>query len=96
MSQQKPKHQKIRSWFNLKAQVQRGGKRVKFFHPDAANKGEVVTVRPYNAETSKTHPQSVSWSHGFTHFEVKETGKTFFCGTETFERLAVPVQKPKL
>lgn len=94
----KPKHQKIRTWFNMKAQVQRGGK-VKWFAPDAPNKGEIVTVRPYNVETTARHKQDVSWSHGFTHFEIREWNKTAFCGVDAFERLARPAPRtaaPKL
>lgn len=95
MSESKPKYQKIRTWFNIKAQIGRDGKKVKFFHPKARNKGEVVTVRPFNGETTRKYPQSVSWSHGLTHFEIKEWGKPLYCGTNAFEQCAVPVRAPR-
>ena len=88
MTNPKPKHEKIRTWFNLKAskgmKLIVNGERLK-----------MLTVRPYNAETTSKHPRNVSWSHGFTHFEIKETGTTGFCGTNFFEENAKPIKVAK-
>ena len=91
MTPQKPKHEKIRTWFNLKA-----SKGIKLFVD--GKKLKMLTVRPYNGETTKKHAPNVSWSHGFTHFEIKETGTRGFCGTNFFEENATPIKatrKPK-
>jgi hypothetical protein len=48
-------------------------------------KGKPRTVRPYNAETTTRHKQDVSWSQGFTSFEIKETRRTGYCGIHWFE-----------
>lgn len=83
---QKPKYQKIRTWFNLKAAPRK---------PFKIN-GQVfksLTVRPFNGETTTKHPRNVSWSHGFTHFEIRETATVGFCGTSYFENNATALKK---
>ncbi|MEZ0262036.1 MAG: hypothetical protein ACAH80_13585 [Alphaproteobacteria bacterium] len=85
------KHEHTRSWFSLKMKLK--GIR-KLFN---------VTVRPYNAETTKKHKQDISWSHGFTHFEVREAGQPGFerihptgcSGTHWFEENAKPLKPLK-
>lgn len=83
------KYEKTRTWFSLKMKFK--GER----------KPKTLTVRPYNAETTKRHRQDVSWSQGFTHFEIKEAGQpgfenvhpTGFCGINHFEENAKPLKR---
>lgn len=81
------KHRKIRTEFTLKAKVLRDGD-VRWLDPSSRATGELVTVRPFNAETTRKHRRSASWSHGFTHFEIKEWNGIGYCSISTFERLA--------
>lgn len=65
----------------------------KFFSlPLRGNKTKRGIVQTFNAEL---HPNSakrdVSWSHGFTHFIVVETGRISFCGINWFEENAKKV-----
>lgn len=87
------KHEHTRTWYSLKMKFK--GER----------KAVTVTVRPYNAETTKKHKQDVSWSQGFTHFEIKEAGQpgferlhpTGFSGVHWFEEHAQPLKRaPKV
>ena len=57
--------------------------------------GKKCTVRPYNAETTRKHQQQLGWSAGFTHYEIRETGTTGFCGVEFFEQNARPLTTPR-
>jgi hypothetical protein len=91
MTPQTPKYQQISTWFNIKARVSRDRKKIYLFHPKSRNKGVILTVRPFNSETTTKYPQDVSWSHGITHFEVKEWNRALYCGTRTFEERAEPV-----
>lgn len=83
------KHEHTRTWYSLKMKFK--GER----------KALTVTVRPYNAETTKKHKQDVSWSHGFTHFEIREAGspgfervpQTGFSGVNWFDEHAKPLKK---
>lgn len=85
------KHEHTRAWFSL---------RIKF---EGSRKLHTVTVRPYNAETTTKHKRDVSWSNGFTHFEIKEAGQpgferchpTGFAGVNWFEENAKPLKPLK-
>lgn len=88
---QKPKHENIRTWFNLQAKPR------KPFVIDGV-KYKSLTVRPFNGEAAPKRMQNVKnatgpgWSHGFAHFEIRETGTAGFCGTQFFEDNAVRVK----
>lgn len=56
-------------------------------------KGQIV--KPFNGETNKK-VKSISWSHGFTHYRIVDTGEVFFCGTHWFEENAQPITKRKI
>lgn len=89
----KPKHEQIRTWFNLQAQPRKpfviGG--VKYKN---------LTVRPFNGEAAPKRLQDTknatgpSWSHGLTHYEIRETGTVGFCGTQYFEDRTTAKAKP--
>lgn len=81
------KHRRIRTDFNLKAQIQPTGA-IRWLPVDSKEDGVIVTVRPFNAETTRKHQRLASWSHGFTHFEIKEWNSIGFCGISLFERMA--------
>ena len=85
------KYEHTRTWYSLK---------MKF---NGERKMRTVTVRPYNAETTTKHKRDVSWSNGFTHFEIKEAGQpgfenvppTGFGGVSWFEDHAQPLKKER-
>lgn len=82
----KEQHEKIRTWFNLVAPARQS------IRIDGV-KYKQLTVRPFNGETTSKCKRSPSWSHGFTHFEVKETGSIGYCGVQFFADNATPVKK---
>ena len=50
-------------------------------------------VIPYNAEVSTKHKNDISWSHGFTHYEDADTGRSLgFCGIQWFEDNAMEIK----
>ncbi len=49
---------------------------------------DLVTVKTFNGETTRKYKRDVSWSHGFTHFVILETGETRWCGQQWFEENA--------
>ncbi len=88
MGMDKLKCEHTRQWFNLAAAK---GKK---FNINGV-KYKSLTVRPFNGETTRKHPRDVSWSHGFTHYEIKESGTVGFCGTRFFEENANAVRMPR-